>query len=305
MSPSQHRSKRPFQPSITTFFARSDRSDIDTTASPSHSPPHQQGIQVLPPNIQASLLNVGMRVRKAIPEGYQTHTKKMAPAFTSTTRPPTELNHNRQAELLPFCGLHKTGGLALQPSPIIVSTASAAASSNSAHASTNDAQPLGAHEPIFDPAHFSFSSDSNASIFSTDSLHAPPTTNKRRYIDDDDSSSDADDESELAGNNATNASARPLFPNINTDFAVDAFARDDVQVSPRTKYPVSHTVMPDLSGGLMRPLARPRTRKRDAMSGGRAGRRHAIDSGAVDFEEADFLRPCEWREDKEIEMGGV
>ncbi|KAK7545883.1 ribonucleotide reductase inhibitor-domain-containing protein [Phyllosticta citricarpa] len=299
MSPSQHRTKRPFQPSITTFFARSDRSDIDTAASPSHGPSHQQGIQVLPANIQASLLNVGMRVRKAVPEGYQTHTKNMAPAFSSTTRPPTESIHNRPAELLPFCGLHKTGGLALQPSPIIISTAPA---SNNGVAPANDAQPLGAHDPMFDPAHFSFSSDSNASIISTDSLHAPLPTNKRRFVVDDDSSSDADDESEHV---AKNTSARPLFPSINTDFAVDAFAQDDVQVSPRTKYPVSHTVMPDLSGGLLRPLARPRTRKRHGMGGVGAGRRHAIDGGAVDFEEADFLRPCEWREDKEIEMGGV
>ncbi|KAK8210597.1 ribonucleotide reductase inhibitor-domain-containing protein [Phyllosticta capitalensis] len=305
MSPSQHRSKRPFQPSITNYFARSDRSDADTTASPSsgHALSHQQkGIRELPASIQSSLLNVGMRVRKAVPEGYQTHnTKKiMAPAFNSS-RPPME---NRSNELLPFCGIHKTGGLALQPSPIIIPSTDSGAADNGGIA-TNDARPLGAHDPIFDPAFFSSSSDSNASIVSADSLPAAPLApHKRRFVDDDSNSSDADDEGDL---NASEPRRR-MFPFIHTDFSRDR-GYEDAQVSPRTRYPVSHTVMPDLSGGVVRPFARPRTRKRDGMAavgGVGAGRRHAIVNNGTDFEDAEFLQPCnDWHDDKEVEMSDV
>ncbi|KAL8646077.1 MAG: hypothetical protein Q9226_007028 [Calogaya cf. arnoldii] len=68
----------------------------------------------LPPTIQSSLLNVGMRVRKAVPEGYKT-TK---PLFDHYSTP--RINNNGRgcggyAELVPYCGISKVGGYMAQP----------------------------------------------------------------------------------------------------------------------------------------------------------------------------------------------
>ena len=65
--PSKRRtSKRPHQSSIDSYFEHIE-SALFTMYSPS-----------LPASIQSSLLNVGMRVRKSVPEGY-----KIEPSFGS------------------------------------------------------------------------------------------------------------------------------------------------------------------------------------------------------------------------------
>lgn len=76
----------------------------------------------LPEETQASLLSVGMRVRKSVPEGYKTHKTMDVPSSSAPrslhaprTRPPLRSGQSR--ELTPFCGLHKTGGLAMQELP--------------------------------------------------------------------------------------------------------------------------------------------------------------------------------------------
>ncbi|MCJ1379560.1 hypothetical protein MMC17_002661 [Xylographa soralifera] len=68
----------------------------------------------LPADVQASLLQVGMRVRKSIPEGYKTlapakstTTTKTSPAEPTPTNPPS-------SELAPFCGINKVGGYGYQ-----------------------------------------------------------------------------------------------------------------------------------------------------------------------------------------------
>jgi hypothetical protein len=147
------RTKRPFagdasQRHITTFFssrgqgaAHHDHEAVSPTAA------------ALPASVQSNLLSVGMRVRKSVPEGYKTgsaygsfnlwsdqqttslSSAQQQPAYPSSyppraasacdfpIQPPITSIHpgagtavvSSRRELLPFCGLHRVGGLAAQP----------------------------------------------------------------------------------------------------------------------------------------------------------------------------------------------
>ena len=121
-SSSSHIQKRPFQPSIDSYF-NTQEADPNTPAPlqrTTSSPP-------LPHETQASLLSVGMRVRKSVPEGYKTHKTMGAQGFpVPSSAPPAATEPQprifrvafaRAFELTPFCGLHKTGGLAAQENP--------------------------------------------------------------------------------------------------------------------------------------------------------------------------------------------
>ncbi|KAF2624886.1 hypothetical protein BU25DRAFT_413068 [Macroventuria anomochaeta] len=150
----QHRKKRQFQPSITSYFhtaqdcSDNDSSDADNDYQrggprlrhiPQAKPHHPTLAPVLPDQVQSSLLTVGMRVRKSVPEGYKT-PKTVLPSLQPTTaQTPLRKPHNafreanptleamkipvdtlastlqHQRELLPFCGLNKIGGYAEQP----------------------------------------------------------------------------------------------------------------------------------------------------------------------------------------------
>jgi hypothetical protein len=77
----------------------------------------------LPAETQSSLLTVGMRVRKSVPEGYKTHktmpTEEFPfPSTASVSAAPATTSYNiaNPRELAPFCGLHKIGGLSSQGS---------------------------------------------------------------------------------------------------------------------------------------------------------------------------------------------
>ncbi|KAL4997824.1 ribonucleotide reductase inhibitor-domain-containing protein [Aspergillus recurvatus] len=116
--------RRRFQPPITTFFIPS--SDTNSS-SPSHlSYNHYSALTnsptpVVPAKVQASLLSVGMRVRKAIADGYKTHHVKAdkytgdhnnndTSKATRTTTTPTTIYNAPPArpELAPFCGMSKS-----------------------------------------------------------------------------------------------------------------------------------------------------------------------------------------------------
>lgn len=84
---------------------------------------------MLPAETQSNLLNVGMRVRKSVPEGYKTGTYSAFSLFDETDYHPTHGSDTKlpkhtsparapsgQRELLPFCGINKIGGLSF-PSP--------------------------------------------------------------------------------------------------------------------------------------------------------------------------------------------
>ncbi|KAL6238935.1 hypothetical protein BDW75DRAFT_199936 [Aspergillus navahoensis] len=122
--------RRRFQPPITTFFTPS--SDSNGSSSSSHlSYNHYSAVTnsptpVVPAKVQASLLSVGMRVRKAIADGYKTHHAKADRYITfscdhnnsdtskttrTTTTPTTIYNApSARSELSPFCGISKSNG---------------------------------------------------------------------------------------------------------------------------------------------------------------------------------------------------
>jgi hypothetical protein len=117
----EHARKRQYQ--IHSFFQRNVSTNAGSgSSSPSHSisplsPP-------LPAETQSSLLGVGMRVRKSVPEGYKTHKTmptepfpfpSTAPAVVEPTLRPS-YNTASSRELAPFCGLHKVGGYSAQGS---------------------------------------------------------------------------------------------------------------------------------------------------------------------------------------------
>lgn len=116
-----HIRKRPYQPSITSYFNHNSRDgSISQSLRPAStlSPP-------LPAETQASLLSVGMRVRKSVPEGYKTHKTLGIAGFPFPSTAPAKRSSGAEwqgsstgaRELTPFCGLHKTGGWAAQEVP--------------------------------------------------------------------------------------------------------------------------------------------------------------------------------------------
>ncbi|KAH8750191.1 ribonucleotide reductase inhibitor-domain-containing protein [Diaporthe sp. PMI_573] len=117
----------PSQRQITSFFSASDALDDSSTSACAEASLSSR--PVLPADTQSHLLNVGMRVRKSVPEGYKTGSynafslwsdndattklKDMAgPAPAPARAPPSA---SSQQELLPFCGINKVGGLSSQP----------------------------------------------------------------------------------------------------------------------------------------------------------------------------------------------
>ncbi|WEW54801.1 hypothetical protein PRK78_000226 [Emydomyces testavorans] len=121
--------RRRFQAPITSYFASS--SSPASTLSNSHShynyaAPTHSANPALPDKIQSSLLTVGMRVRKAVPEGYQTtlstsklnayiaHQCASHSSMCGTTTTPSTTSY---AELAPYCGGFKVGNLAVQSFP--------------------------------------------------------------------------------------------------------------------------------------------------------------------------------------------
>lgn len=109
------RAKRPFagaaadpsQRQITTFF---------TSTRPGG--PQQKHAQrpALPSTVESGLLNVGMRVREAVPQGYKTGSPTGAFHLWDEHAPVRARRGAAGAgELAPFCGVNKVGGYAVQP----------------------------------------------------------------------------------------------------------------------------------------------------------------------------------------------
>lgn len=108
MSTRKRSFKRPFQPSISSYFGHPARDHTlgDQTSIPSST---------LTTTIQPSLLNVGMRVRKSIPEGYQTQRKASRGLPHAYSNPSPE--RNNVTGLVPYCGTLKIGGGNTKPAP--------------------------------------------------------------------------------------------------------------------------------------------------------------------------------------------
>ncbi|KAI5255203.1 hypothetical protein E4T42_01988 [Aureobasidium subglaciale] len=218
-----HVRKRQFQASnqssIKSFFTSLGSSsapcstDIDEYSRPLK--PQQ------PDHVQSLLINVGMRVRKSVPEGYKTH--KSLPVPTMSYMHPASISANSEnemptssapelytkpSELAPFCGLHKIGGFNSQP--------------------TSSAPSL------------SYTQSTMAS--SIDMPQTPKTnTLKRSYADEieEDLDNYFDDEQQQQNDSML----------------------DDLS-SPKTKYPLGHSSMPNLNAqnSIVSPQSRPKAR---------------------------------------------
>ncbi|OGM43672.1 hypothetical protein ABOM_008796 [Aspergillus bombycis] len=114
--------RRRFQPPITSFFPATTGTDYaDSSCAPHLSYTHYSTTTSSPTpavdaKIQASLLSVGMRVRKSVAEGYKTRVpnSKDKPALY-TNKTPIVGGPTAYTELTPFCGLMKSGESATQP----------------------------------------------------------------------------------------------------------------------------------------------------------------------------------------------
>jgi len=302
----RHRHKRPFQPAITSYFAYDDLdSDNDEprglnptswqrTQQHSRAAPQQRESLApqVPGHVQADLLQVGMRVRKSVPEGYKTHSSKMSnlPSIQTTlSKPPTTTitavglhvkaprdpvpdAFVHQRELLPFCGLHKIGGFAEQPTTNIHLYAGVDASTGQR---PTNMFPLPAEA-------FSQPFSSQDSGYGSDIMRSNPS--KRSWRDEDDARLD------ISGSNFF--FAVPMKGSVQVD---------EVPVSPLSETP---EVLPRL-------VKQPKSR-RPTASRGISGTSTVEDVdmevesearvavGSVsDFEEADFLA------NGEVAMGGV
>jgi len=215
--------------------------------------------------VQSDLLSVGMRIRKAVPEGYKTHKTSLFYDPTPALSTPTSTYQSRplgRTELLPFCGLHKVGGHSVQEMPV-------------------DAQGI---LDIFsdETIPITSSQESNASTLSTDSMPAAPLLNpmiknKRRFYED-----EGDDEDIPPFQLHFSDPLNPLLADLSVS-------------SPNM--PFGQTQMSRLNAISARVMAKPRSRRK--ASGGVAMSEEVMES--MDFEEADFLKPCE----DEVDMGGM
>lgn len=116
--------KRRFQSAITNYFTTSSSvSENSNVSHQNYAAPTNTPTPALPNDILSSLLGVGARVRKSVPEGYKTEQKKLT-AYTIplksadlTTSSTTTAYSTVYSELEPFCGIHKIGNYAVQTFP--------------------------------------------------------------------------------------------------------------------------------------------------------------------------------------------
>ncbi|KAF2461760.1 ribonucleotide reductase inhibitor-domain-containing protein [Lineolata rhizophorae] len=322
MASTAHRAKRPFQPSITSFFDRAPPGGIGGSGSggsagganglafdprPHHHHNHFHDFAApqpaLPAAVQSSLLNVGMRVRKSVPEGYKTHkTLGLAGAVVSTpvvagvASPAgmdvdvnTFLQHQHQpqlqsgfepeqslvsqqellqraqqqqqqqqkssysyrpAELVPFCGLHKTGGLDVTFSHGSSSQDSSFPSNSSNSSIQSSSSYMASSFTTSGPP--TMSTTANPAIFSTTAqppTTSRPTTNshKRPYA-----AADLAHDEDFPGRLISRADDAPLTPasdhhymnghhaRVHTHLQHASLPRQQQQHSPHPRSPQPH-----------------------------------------------------------------
>lgn len=249
-------SKRQCQPSISSYFGCTS-SDLGSTINTHNTDPALCGfLPILPATVQSSLLNVGMRVRKSVPEGYQTRMKMsrsydppishMDPSSASENSfsPSPEATPEYRG-LVPYCGILKIGGLAAQPVPA---------------------------EAELPPLHFDdeWSLPSSSQASGTCSVTTAPTR--------------------------PSAATSPAIKKRRREDADDEdLGLESQPVSPRSR-PISHTRMPNLDQirPIALPKSRRKGSTADNIIDDRTEEREMIDVG--DFDEASFFRPEDWRE---------
>ncbi|EOA85381.1 uncharacterized protein SETTUDRAFT_138019 [Exserohilum turcica Et28A] len=234
-----------------------------------------------------------MRPRKSVSEGYKTHkmsssrSERIAMARPRLdVKPPREAvpdDYQHERELLPFCGLHKIGGFAEQPTtnPHLYSPSKGPRPAHTFPLTAEDfTQPFSSHSSIGSDYY-------SATSPSSQRLHNP---SKRSWHDEDE--------------------VRPL----NTNFLFDPASNrsmsmsvdfDDVPVSPMSETPPQGSNMLPPTRQYAQPRSR-RTARRtisdddidvDFENGARIQGRVGAGTGS-DFEEADFLS-------QEVPMSGI
>ncbi|KUL90348.1 hypothetical protein ZTR_02149 [Talaromyces verruculosus] len=109
--------KRRFQPPITSYFASSTTQENSELSHQNYAAPTNTPTPALPNDILSSLLGVGARVRKSVPEGYKTEQKKLTAYAIPVKTNSTTMTTTVYSELQPFCGMHKVGNFAVQTFP--------------------------------------------------------------------------------------------------------------------------------------------------------------------------------------------
>ncbi|PKS09463.1 hypothetical protein jhhlp_004079 [Lomentospora prolificans] len=111
----------PTQRQITTYFACSP-SNLSGERLPLNNTSAAASQVSLPADTQSSLLNVGMRIRKSVPEGYKTGSSYSGFKLWDEREDGTIARKRKvvsgtvaQRELMPFCGIHSVGGISSQP----------------------------------------------------------------------------------------------------------------------------------------------------------------------------------------------
>lgn len=97
----------PTQASISDYFSPAQAGPLSLPSE--HAIIHPAAARA--ESVQASLLSVGMRVRKAVPEGYKTTSEKgLTSTIPDTIQTGAAVRYSRAQELAPFCGIHRVGG---------------------------------------------------------------------------------------------------------------------------------------------------------------------------------------------------
>ncbi|CAI6336471.1 unnamed protein product [Periconia digitata] len=325
----QHKSKKPYQPPITSFFSYndldSDESDLDergpgpitrdnrapsTTTTATTTPQHPQRLSLVPPvpgRVQADLLSVGMRVRKSVPEGYKTHKTATLPSIQTTlaiagngpTMTQTQYSVKPPQDPVPEDYQHQRELLPFSGLQKIGGYAEQPVTN--VHLYGDNSAPSNRALNIFPlPAEafsqpFSSQSSMDSSVSSSSLRPNPTNPYKRSWQDEDDKSN-----------------------KLNTDFFFKIpvkVSEDEIPVSPLSATPP--TAIHGFPHTALRTFAQPKSRRPGA------GRAMDFDGMVVknmdmditlenadqegrrnDFDDADFLRP--WGPNtNEIEMDGV
>lgn len=247
----------PAQRRITSFFSSSGTAGFSSISDESAP----RTFASSDASVQANLLSVGMRIRKAVPEGYKSGSYSAFPLWEDKNNKnavPTGPTHDAGGsrvsasvlkELLPFCGINKIGGLDTQ-------SFSAPADFAFGLPVTRNPLDLLDHDLMADVPGLTLSQESVESNGFMNSDATSARTRKRFFVD--------EEESEVPDR-------------------LGVMGWQDVEVSPQSLAPV------DLGNG--RRMAMPRKGGvRGKVVAGRTGQenRMAVDN---DFEEAAFLDP--------------
>ncbi|KAK2768382.1 hypothetical protein FQN54_000237 [Arachnomyces sp. PD_36] len=265
--------RRRFQAPITNFFTPSGNNSQSQPQSHNYESPTFSPSPALPHKIQSSLLTVGMRIRKSVPEGYKTQAPKTKsyPEYFAPSMPTQVEEEEEQSEevrgtyseLPPFSGMFKTGGLAVQTFP------------------RSGMTPSRRQRLLFDHQGKVFSSGIEATA--EDIL--PPSTRKRSFARDEDEDS-GDEETEMTMNFPPNSSQQSSVPSLTPSSSQSSTE------STESTLPTRQILQPRFGG-----------RRRFPRPGVKGGEGQENKSYPLvvedDFEEASFLQR---REDVEMEI---